>query len=405
MNLIYTLIILLTLAGVAVGRLPSFRMNRATIALIGAVLLIACGSISLEQAYASIDGNTIVLLFSMMVINANLRLCGFFNLVGFRVTRWARTPIQLLLLIVLSSGILSAIFLNDTIVLMMTPLVISITRGLKRDPVPYLIGLMTAANIGSAATLTGNPQNMIIGMASGISYSSFAARLTPAALAGLAVVFGVLVLLYRKEFGAYTFPDVPVLSVRILRPLLYKSSFATAGMLAAFLAGVPIPLASLAAAALLLFTRRVKPKKVFSEIDFTLLVFFIGLFIVTGAVKTTGLSDVLFSYVQGFAVKGAAPLSIVSAVLSNILSNVPTVLLFRPIIPSFPAPEAAWLTLAMSSTFAGNLTLLGSVANLIVAESARKEGIQISFGTYLKAGIPVTVISLILGVLFLSLPL
>jgi len=148
-------------------------MNRATIALVGAVVLIVMGAISLEGAYQALDLNTLALLFAMMVINVNLRLAGFFQVVGRRVVRWAHSPRQLLALVIGVSGLLSALFLNDTIVLMFTPLVLEIVLALRRNPIPYLVGLVAAANIGSAATITGNPQNMLIGAASGIPYISF----------------------------------------------------------------------------------------------------------------------------------------------------------------------------------------------------------------------------------------
>jgi len=395
-------VIPLTLVGVAVGRYPGLRMNRATIALAGGVALIAAGAISLEEAYAALDLDTLALLFSMMVLNVNLRGSGFFKLVGRWVIRWARSPRQLLALIVITSGLLSALFLNDTIVLMFTPLVLEIVLVLGRNPIPYLVGLVAAANIGSAATITGNPQNMLIGASSRIPYLRFTAALAPAALAGLAVAWGVLVLVYRKEFARGRLEAILEQRMRLVRPLLYKSLLATTGMLIAFLAGAPIALAALAAATALLITRRVKPQRIFREVDFSLLVFFAGLFIVTGAIESTGLSDRLLCVARPVAEAGVAPLAGVSVVLSNLVSNVPAVMLFRPLIPHLSDPEKAWLTLAMATTFAGNLTLLGSVANLIVAESARERGVQLSFGEYLKAGVPITLVSLVLGVLWLT---
>ena len=178
---------------------------------------------------------------------------------------------------------------------------------------------------------------------------------------------------------------------------------ATAVMLVAFLAGAPIPLAALGAAAILLITRRIKPQRVFNEVDFSLLVFFSGLFIVTGAIEHSGLSERIFALGRPLATQGTAALTGVAVVLSNLVSNVPAVLLFRPFVPQLPDPSQAWLTLAMATTFAGNLTLLGSVANLIVAEIARNRGVELSFREYLKAGVPITLVSLILGVIWLSL--
>jgi Na+/H+ antiporter NhaD/arsenite permease-like protein len=397
--------ITITLFGVAVGRYPWLRMNRATIALVGAVALVILGAITLDQAYAALDLNTLALLFSMMILNANLRLAGFFRLVGRRVVRWARTPRQLLALIILASGVLSALFLNDTIVLMFTPLVLEITLSLKRNPIPYLVGLVAAANLGSTATITGNPQNMLIGSASGIPYLTFTGTLAPVALAGMALAWVVLVLVYRAEFAPVRLNAVPELGVRLFRPMLFKSLAATAGMLAALIAGVPVALAALAAASALLITRRIKPQRIFREVDFSLLVFFSGLFIVTGAIETSGWGARLFDIAQPIARLGIGPLAGVAVVLSNLVSNVPAVLLFRPLVPHFPAPQQAWLTLAMATTFAGNLTLLGSVANLIVAEQARERGVHLSFGEYLKAGVPITLLSLVLGVGWLSLVL
>ncbi len=392
-------IISLTLIGVAIGRYPVLRMNRATIVVVGSALLIIIGAIPLETAYAAIDLNTIVLLFSMMVLNINLRLAGFFGLVVNRVTRLAKTPKQLLLLIVLSSGILSALFLNDTIVIMFTPLVVEVTLALKRNPIPYLMGLATAANVGSTATIIGNPQNMLIGMSSKIPFVTFAGYLTPVALVGLGIVCLVIILIYRSEFQNQSFNHVAEMRLRLFKPLLYKSIIALFVMLVAFFAGAPVPIAALGAASLLLITRRIKPQRVFHELDWALLVFFSGLFIVTRAIETSGLGSYLFSATLPLIKQGLWSLTIVSALLSNLISNVPAVLLFRPMIPMMENPRIAWLVLAMATTFAGNLTLLGSVANLIVAESAKSKGVHLSFVEYLKAGVPITILTLLIGVL------
>jgi Na+/H+ antiporter NhaD/arsenite permease-like protein len=402
-NWLTLFLVLLILVGIALGRYPRLRMNRATIALVGATLLILMGAISLEEAYAAIDMNTIVLLFAMMVINVNLRLAGFFRLVNRRVAQWAHSPRGLLALIVAAAGLLSALFLNDTIVLMFTPLVLEMTNARQRNPIPYLIGLATAANIGSVATITGNPQNMLIGMSSGMPYITFTAYLAPVAVVGLALAWGVVVMVYRAEFTAVSLPPPALPPDRPYRPLLRKTLLATGLMLVAFVAGMPVPLAALTAAALLLITRRLKPERVFREIDWTLLVFFAALFVVTGAIVTSGLSDRLFAVLQPVAERGIVPLTAVAVILSNTISNVPAVMLFRPFVAEFSDPQTTWLVLAMTTTLAGNLTLLGSVANLIVAESAAARGVRLTFGEYLKAGVPITALSLGWGVLWLTL--
>jgi len=169
-------------------------------------------------------------------------------------------------------------------------------------------------------------------------------------------------------------------------------------MLAAFIGGVPVPLAALGAASLLLVTRRLKPERVFRDIDWSLLVFFSGLFVVTGAIEESELSHRILDIIQPLIRHGLISLAAVSAILSNLISNVPAVMLFRPLIPGLMNTQSAWMTLAMATTLAGNLTLLGSVANLIVAEIAKAGGVHLSFKEYIKAGVPITILSLAWGV-------
>lgn len=392
----------LTLVGVAVGRYPALKMNRATIALVGATLLIALGALTLEQAYRAVDWNTILLLFGMMVLNVNLRMAGFFQEVTAKVVVWARTPRRLLALIIGVSGVFSAVFLNDTIVLVFTPLVLDLTASLKRNPLPYLVGLVTAANIGSVATITGNPQNMLVGLSSGIGFVQFTLALAPIALFGLVIAWAVLVVVYRREFRAEYLDPIAAIPIEGDARLLRKSLLATVLMVVVLIAGMPVPLAAAMAAALLLVTRRTEPERVFQEIDWGLLVFFCGLFVVTGAIEVSGIGEALFSALRPYANGGALPLTGISLVLSNLVSNVPAVMLFRPVVPTLTDPQTAWLTLAMATTLAGNLTLLGSVANLIVAEIARKRGVHLSFVEYLKAGTTIAVLTLAVGVVWLS---
>lgn len=396
------LIIAVTLVGVAVGRIPGLSMNRATIALAGAVGLVVVGALPLRDAFRHLEMNTLSLLFAMMVLNVHLCHAGFFRWVAARVVSRARSPRQLLALTIAASGVLSAAFLNDTIVLMLTPLVIDIARCLKRDPVPYLLGLATAANIGSSATIGGNPQNMLIGMASGIPYLSFLSRLWVPVVLGMGCAWVVLVVLYRADFRRESFAKPLEVPVACDRGLMIKSLAATAFMLVGFLMNMPMALAALIAATLLLVTRRIRPEIVFREIDWGLLVFFAGLFVVTAAISAIGASDWLFDRVLPIAHAGVGGLAVVGSLLANLVSNVPAVMLVQPLVPQFPNPEQAWLTLAMSTTMAGNLTLLGSVANLIVAESAKQRGVEFSFMAYLRAGVPITLLSTLIGVAWLS---
>jgi Na+/H+ antiporter NhaD/arsenite permease-like protein len=401
-------ILALSLAGIAAGTLPGLRTNRAGLALAAAALLLAIGAVSPEEAAAAVDLSTIALLLAMMLIVANLRVAGFFTVAGARILRAARTPRQLLALVALASGLLSALFLNDTMCVMLTPLVAELCRRSRRDPVPYLIGVAVSANVGSCATIIGNPQNMLIGAQSGMSFAEFLARLAPPSIVCLGLAWAFVVWAFPAEFerGARLEPS-PAPRHRAYRPLVYKSFAAAALMLVLLLAGFKPAVASLAAAALLLVTRRVNPERVFAEVDFTLLVFFAGLFVITRAIEGTGAFAWLFARARPLlGGDGQGPLWVLSGLtagFSNIISNVPAVMLERPLIALFPDPSKAWAMLALSSTFAGNLTLMGSVANLIVAEGARKSGIVLSFGTYLRVGLPLTLSTLAIGTAWIAL--
>jgi len=386
-----------TIAGVAIGRWPWLRADRATIAVVGAAALLACGALSLEQAYEALDLDTLLLLFSMMTLNGQLYTAGFFGIVAQRVVRVAHTPRGLLALIIVASGTLSALFLNDTIVLMLTPLVLDTTRALRRNPIPYLIGLATGANVGSTATITGNPQNMIIGSASGLSYTTFVAALAPTALIGLAICWLVIVLVYPQEFRRGRFETPEVGRMRVYRPLLRKVAVVVPIMLALMILGAPVALAAFLAAAALLATRRLRPDRIWKTIDWPLLVFFAGLFVVTGSLQVQGVTGELFAVAAPLIGERLVVFGIVTAVLSNLISNVPAVLVLQSLIPALAQPERGWLMLAAASTLAGNLTLLGSVANLIVAELAARWGVQLTFGAYLRAGVPITILTLLVA--------
>ena len=225
------------------------------------------------------------------------------------------------------------------------------------------------------------------------------------ALIGLGVIWVVVMLVYPAEFRRERLTKEPLTTAVTERQLLRKAVLATGLMLVALVAGMPVPLAALAAAAILLVSRRIEPEAVFREVDWSLLVFFSGLFITTGSLETLGFSRQLFGVMQPIAERGIVALTAVAVVLSNLVSNVPAVLLFRPFVPSFPAPTQTWLMLAMATTFAGNLTLLGSVANLIVAEIANRRGVRLTFQEYLRAGVPITLASLVVGVIWLNVVL
>ena len=388
--------------GLGLGRLPPFRVDRTGVAIVGATAMLVAGVLDWNAAVAAVDARTLVLLFGMMIVAAYLRLSGFFRLVTTWAIRRARTPVGVLAAVVGASGLLSALFVNDVVCLVLAPLVVELTRRLGLPPVPYLIALATAANVGSVATLTGNPQNMLVGSFSSISYRGFLVREAPIALLGLGCVLVVVWLVYRRRLPAHLGVADVAPPVSVHYPLMIKTVVAVMVMLVAFLSGVPIALVAIAGAAYTLLTRRVNPNKVYRQIDWKLLVLFTGLFVLTGGAERAGLADEILASSLAAGLERPAVLTVATAVIANLVSNVPAVLLFKPLVPKFADPTRAWLVLAMASTLSGNLTLLGSVANLIVAEAAQDAGIRIGFVEYCRVGVPLTLVTLLLGWLILS---
>ena len=357
------------------------------------------GVLSLEEACRAIDFNTIVLLLGMIIIVANLRLGGFFQLANEWIIKRARYPMMLLAAIVLVSGTLSAFLVNDTICLVMTPLVLDVTMRLKRDPVPYLLAVAVSSKIGSTATLTGNPQNMIVGNISGIAYADFSAALSPIAAVGLVLAIALIAMIYRKEFlSGEAFSLREHNPVRYHRPVVVKPLLVTAVMVALFFAGQPIAKVAIAGGAFMLFTRRIKAHKIYKEIDWPLLLMFSGLFVVVAGFERVALTPSVIAAVAQQHLENTGVLSLVTAALSNLVSNVPAVLILKPFVSNLADPQRAWLVVAMASTLAGNLTLVGSVANLIVAQRAQGAGITIGFWAYFKVGTPLTLLTILLGI-------
>jgi Na+/H+ antiporter NhaD/arsenite permease-like protein len=387
---------------IAIGKMPGYRLDRAGAALLGASLMVGTGALSLDQAYRAIDFDTIALLLGMMIVVANLRLSGFFRLVNNWVVTRARYPFVLLAAIVVVAGSLSAFLVNDTICLVMTPLVLELISRLKRNPIPYLLAIAMASNIGSTATITGNPQNMIIGNLSHIHYGIFAASLWPIAAAGLGLATALIAVSYPGEFlTGGRLPTIAVIPVPYHAALVIKSVVIMAAMVVLFFAGQPVAKVAIIGGALLLFTRRVKAEKIYREIDWPLLVMFIGLFIVVAGLETAVVTSESIAAVGQLHLGSVPILSVVTAGLSNLMSNVPAVLVLKPFIANLPDSSRAWLVVAMASTLAGNLTLVGSVANLIVAQRASARGVLIGFWDYFKVGAPLTVLTILFGIWWL----
>lgn len=379
----------------ALGKLPGMKIDRPGMAIIGAVLMVAFGIVGANEALRFIDFGTLVLLFSMMVVVGCLHLAGFFDWITGEIVRRLK-PHHLLPTIIFITGVLSAFFVNDIICLVMVPFALTATRQMQLKPLPYLLAVATASNIGSVATITGNPQNMLIGSFSGLSYRYFLLRLGPVALIGLLIDWLLIARLFGNEHVSGKLAHAVEAPVQIAIRDLRKPAVVVVLVLAGFLAGVPPAMMAAVGAALMLITRTREPRLVYDEVDWGLLVFFVGLFVIVGGAENAGLTRDLFVVADRFDLQNTAVFTVITAVLSNIVSNVPAVMVLKSLVPSFHDPRTGWLALAMASTLAGNLTITGSVANLIVVERA-KDDVHVGFWDYSRIGIPVTLLTLAVG--------
>jgi len=385
-------------------QLKILPLNRPAAALLGAVLMISTGVMTPERAYRAVNYDTIVLLLAMMIISAYLYLAHFFEWAADAVLEFSRTPQRLLLYLTLTSGILSALLVNDTICLMLTPLVIAVIRRGRLPMLPYLIALATSANIGSVATLVGNPQNMIIGHFSHIPFAQFSRTLTPAAIIGLAINFIILRAGFRKTLREAEIEREPHVIPRLDRNLFAIVCVVLVLIFGCFVAGLNLAWTALAGAVLVMVLARRDTHDVLKLVDWHLLVFFAALFVVVDGLSDTGLPDAVYRRLQPIfgssATAQAWNLTWFSAIGSNIFSNVPFVLVAGKWIARFAEPELMWKVLALATTFAGNLTIIGSVANMIVVESAR-EHFEVGFWDYARFGIPITILTTAAGVMVL----
>ncbi len=384
----------------ALGKFPGMKIDRPGAAIIGAVLMFMTGAVRVENSLRLIHFGTVVLLFSMMLVVAYLHLAGFFDWVTELVVTRLK-PHHLLPTVIFLSGLLSAFFVNDIICLVMVPFVLKVAGRMGIKPIPYLLAVATASNIGSTATITGNPQNILIGSFSGIGYRDFLWHLGPVAVVGLFLDWLVLWCLYFRGQIHDVQTEPAVNAVQIEHVALLKAGVVAALVLAGFLAGFLPPLVASVGAALLLITRTRDPHLVYQEIDWGLLVFFIGLFLIVGGAENAGLTQHLLGLGEHFNLQHLGVFTLVTAVLSNLVSNVPAVMLLKSLVSQFANSHSAWLTLAMASTLAGNLTITGSVANIIVVERAQKEAV-ITFFDYFRIGLPVTLLTLLFGWIWLS---
>ncbi|HNZ69915.1 MAG: SLC13 family permease [Prolixibacteraceae bacterium] len=409
MQLTALIIFVITYIGIIFTRLPKINVDRPSAAFFGAVAMVVFGVLNLEEAVRAIDYNTIALLLGMMIIISVLQLDGFFSLIAEKTLSWSKTPLKLLIIITFVTGIASAFLVNDAVVLLFTPVIIAICRASSLNPVPYLIAEILSANIGSAMTITGNPQNMLIGISSGIDYATFFYKLLPVSLLGMALIVVMVRWFYPSHFGSETVmvPNDHKFEYRFDSMKFSVPVFL--GVVVMFFLGkllhLSIPVIALTGASFILIFGKVKPSLVIRNVDWVLLLFFASLFIVVeGAVKTGLLDFFIHSEVLTGDIGGVVKLHGLSLFLSQIVSNVPYTVMMLPVLKPMSS-EILWLSLASASTLAGNATIIGAMANLIVIESAEKERVRIGFWEFFKIGIAVTLISFAIsvGVLWLLL--
>jgi Na+/H+ antiporter NhaD/arsenite permease-like protein len=401
-HVVTTCIFLVTYLLLAWPRLSLFPVGRPAAALIGAVLMVVAGALTPERAYAAIDANTLVLLVALMALSSFLEQAGLFTRLSELASVSRLSPFALLTALVFVSGGLSALLLNDTVCLFLTPVVcgVCVRRGLPLGP--YLLALATSSNIGSAATLVGNPQNVLIGSLGPLDFAHYASVVAPAALAGLVAN----ALLLRIFFGRALAHSAGA-RLRVQHPSDPPTRVQLAPLAIALLvvigygAGLHLALTTLVGVVLLMVLSRREPTRMFESIDWPLIVFFAALFVVVAAFAATGLPGAAFRlaepHMQLATQRGVAWLTGYTVLGSNLFSNVPLVMLTAPLLGKLGDPTRGFALLGFVSTVAGNLTLLGSVANLIVAERARRH-YELGFVEYLRFGVASTLVVLAVGV-------
>jgi Na+/H+ antiporter NhaD/arsenite permease-like protein len=401
MDTVVLAVFVLVYAGMILGEFRGLALDRSGIALLGAIALVATGRLDVDEAWAAIEVHTIALLLGLMVVAAQFRLGGFYTALTRRIGAGDHPPGGLLALVIGAAGLLSAILANDIVCLAMAPVLVEICARKRLDPVPFLLALACASNVGSAATLIGNPQNMLIGQTLGLSFARYLVQGGVPAAVGLAVVWAVVSAAYRGRWtAAIPLPDID--APRFDRWQTLKGTLVVVFVMAAFISGAwPREVVALVAAGVLLVSRQMASREMLGLVDWHLLVLFASLFVVNAAAVEAGLLQQVMGALAagGVSVAEPVPLFAVTAVLSNLVSNVPAVML---LLPASTHPLAGPI-LALSSTLAGNLLIVGSIANIIVVDQAARLGVAIDWKTHARVGVPVTLGTLAIAAAWLVL--
>ena len=406
-----TAVFLVTYVLISLRTIRRFPIERPAVAMLGGALMLVFGVLSPAQALLAINVNVILLLVGMMVVVAGLEVSGFFDFLSSRVALRANSQFSFLAGLMIATAALSALVLNDAIALLITPIVVRSSRALKVKPVPYLVAVAIAANIGSVSTEVGNPQNAFIAIRSGIPFLTFTSYLLPVAVACLLVSILGVWLAFRKDLVAPIAREAALPVVPVQKRGLIFTLGVTAAISGAFLASPSpewLPLVALVGGSLVLFflpfLATTTPRAMIAKVDWSIILFFIGLFIVLEGVRVSGLSAAIqggFTSALGGRSGGLVWLVGLSSLLSNLISNVPAVLLLAEVVPQ--GSTQLWLALAASSTLAGNATILGAACNVIVVQVASREGVSVSMKDFVKAGLPVTLVTLLLSTVIIAL--
>lgn len=393
MDITTLVIFVLVYLGMFLGEIPGLALDRTGVALLGAIALVATERVSINDAWRSVDVTTLALLFGLMVVSAQFRLGGFYGRVAVALAGWQKSPAVLLAGLIALTGVLSALLANDVVCLAMAPILTTGCAKRGRDPVPFLLALACAANVGSAATLIGNPQNMLIGQTLHLSFAGYLADAALPSLLGLLAVWAIITFFYKGRW------ERPVELTWAEHRAAYdgwqtaKGALVLAAVIGAFLfLPVPREAVALGATGMLLLSRRMASREILGQVDWHLLVLFVGLFVVNHALLSSGMLERWTASAHGAGVHlDRGPwLFAIAAALSNLVSNVPAVML---LLPAAKHPMAGAI-LALSSTLAGNLLVVGSIANIIVLEQAARQGVRISWREHARVGVPVTLATL-----------
>lgn len=373
--------------------------------------MLGLGVVGPAEALASISVEVVLLLVGMMLLVSGLDACGFFDAVSSRIASRARSQASFLTWLMVVTAALSALVLNDTIAFLLAPIVVRATRDLRVDPVPYLVGLVIAVNVGSVATEIGNPQNAYIAIRSGIPFLDYSAVMVPVAAVWLVLSIAIVRVAFAKRLAAPIEPTARVARIPVQRRGVALTLGITSAVVASFFLTSPtwLPFLALVGGSLTLFfvpfVSTATPRGLIARVDWGIVLFFVGLFVVLGGVRSSGLSQAIqtgFTSLFG-ALGGTGTLVGLSALLSNLISNVHAILLLAEVVEGSGGTTHQWLVLAASSTLAGNATILGAAANVIVVQAAAREGAHVSMRDFVRAGLPVTAVTLVLSTALLAL--